>query len=79
MARIGLSQLPRKIADHTGKPAPKYRTLYDAAVEGRIPAEFDGRWTVDETDVPKIATALGLGSAKPTKATRKGSTALAAA
>ena len=75
MARIGLPQLPRKLAEYTGQPAMKYRPLYDAAVEGRIPAHFDGRWTVDDADMPTIATALGLSPAKPVRAPRKASAA----
>ena len=51
--------------------------LYDAAVEGRIPAQFDGRWSVDDGDLPAIASALGMKAAIPVapKPTRKASTA----
>lgn len=80
MARIGLTRLPRKLAEHTGQPAPTYRKCFDAAVEARIPAEFAGsRWTVDDTDVPQIAEAMGLMAAKPVKSARRTSSALAAA
>ena len=65
MARIGLPHLPRKLAEYTGQPGPKYRVIYDAAVEGRIPADFDGRWSVDDADLPIIATALGMKAAAP--------------
>ncbi len=79
MARFGLTQLPRKLAEHTGQAAPTYRRCYDAAVEARIPADFAGsRWSFDEADVPQIAVALGLKVA-PAKASRKAPTALAAA
>ena len=71
MARIGLPHLPRKLADYTGQPGPKYRMIYDAAVEGRIPAEFDGRWTVDEADLAAVATALGMKPAAAPKPARK--------
>ncbi len=80
MARIGLTQLPRKLAEHTGQAAPTYRRCFDAAVEARIPAEFAGsRWTVDEVDVPQIAVAMGLKAPAPAKAARKAAPALAAA
>jgi hypothetical protein len=77
MARIGLSQLPSKVAAFTGKPAEKYRRFYDAAVESRIPAEFNGRWSVDEADIPLIAEAMGLSA--PATQPRKASSALIAA
>ena len=71
--RIGLPHLPRRLAEHTGKSAPKYRVCYDAAVEGRIPAEFfNGRWSVIEADLDAIADAMGMAPAKSaTKALRK--------
>ncbi len=80
MARIGLTQLPRQLAEHTGQPAPTYRKCFNAAVEARIPAQFAGnRWTVDDADVAQIATAMGLTAAKPVKSTRRASSALTAA
>ncbi len=61
MARIGLTQLPRRLAEHTGQPAPTYRRCFDAAVADRFPAEFAGnRWTVDEADLERIAAGLGM-------------------
>lgn len=83
MARLGLTQLPRKLAEHTGQAAPTYRRCFDAAVEARIPAEFSGsRWSVDEADVPQIAVAMGLSAPKavtPTPKGRKAARDLAAA
>ena len=61
MARIGLTQLPRRVAEYTGKTAPTYRRCFDAAVNARIPASFENsRWSVDDGDVPQIAEALGM-------------------
>ena len=75
MARIGLTQLPRRLADHTGQAAPTYRRCFDYAVGARFPAEFaNSRWTVDEGDMDVIAVALGLAvgkAAAPAKASRK--------
>ncbi len=70
MTRIGLTLLPRKLAELTGLPAPTYRKCYDAATGVRIPAEFaDNRWTVNEADLPTIAVALGLTGTKSVSAT----------
>ena len=79
MARIGLTQLPRRLAEHTGQAAPTYRRCFDAAVEARIPAEFAAsRWTVEEADVPQIAVAMGLKApVPPAKPARKAPAALA--
>ena len=80
MARHGLSQLPRKLVEHTGQPAAKYRQCYEAAVEARIPAMFgNGRWTWDDGDIDQIAAAFGMSAAKPIKSARKTRSALIAA
>ena len=57
--RISLPHLPAELR-RLGSPA-QYRTLYTAALDGRIPAEPgpNGRWTVSRDDLPKIAAALG--------------------
>ena len=61
MDRLGLTQLPRRLAEHTGQQAPTYRRCFDFAVENRFPAEFAGnRWTVSENDLDVIARALGM-------------------
>ena len=69
MARIGMTLLPRRVAEHTNRPqdqVPGYRTFFNAAVAGRFPAELaNNRWSVDEADLPKVATAMGLSAAKP--------------
>jgi hypothetical protein len=58
--RFGLTQLPRKLSEVTGKSST-YRQCFDAAVNGRFPAQFaNSRWTVDEADLPQIAAALGM-------------------
>ena len=72
MARIGLTQLPRRLADHTGQIAPTYRRCFDYAVANRFPAEFaNSRWTVDEADLDKAAVALGMKLKPPAKPGRK--------
>jgi hypothetical protein len=68
MARLGLTQLPRKLAEHTRRPAPTYRQCFDAAVSDRFPAVFThSRWTVDEADLDVIAAAMGMTPDKPVK------------
>ena len=66
MERIGLTQLPRRLATHTGQPAPTYRRCFDAAVANKFPAEFSGnRWTVSTADLDVIAAALGMAVQQP--------------
>jgi len=61
MARFGLTQLPRKVSEHTGHQAPTYRKCFDGAVAARFPAEFaNNRWTWDDADLDVIARALGM-------------------
>jgi len=72
-ARIGLTQLPGKLADITGQTPPNYRKCFDGAVSRLFPAHFSGsRWTVDEEDLEKIALAMGLAPkpAAPTAAAK---------
>jgi hypothetical protein len=61
-ARIPLTRLPREIAKLTGGPAPSYRQLYSAVLNGTIPAEQreNGRYDCGEHDVPAIAERFGL-------------------
>ena len=49
-----------------GGPKVSYRKLYEAALDGRIPAERSpkGRWTVAARDLPRVAQALGAGAAR---------------
>jgi hypothetical protein len=69
MARLGLTQLPRKLAEHTGQSAPTYRKCFDACVSDRFPAAFENsRWTVDDGDLDVIAAAMGLTVSKPVEA-----------
>jgi hypothetical protein len=58
--RVPLSTLPHEIQALTGDKPPPYRKGYNAAVDGRIPAERgeNGRWTVARTDLPLIAATL---------------------
>ncbi len=80
--RIGLPHAPRKAAAYIqetyGQAMPsrggEYRIWYNAAIAGTIPAEFsNGRWSVDENDMPQIVAALGLipAPAAPAKPSRK--------
>ncbi len=69
MARFGLTQLPRKVSEHTGHQAPTYRKCFDNAVAARFPAEFaNNRWTWDDADLDAIARALGMVSASEASA-----------
>ena len=61
MARFGLALMPRAASKHTGKAGPTYRKCYDAAVSGKVPAEFiDNRWTWDDGDLDAIVRGLGM-------------------
>jgi len=59
--RLPLTALPRTLIA-AGYPAPKYRSLYTAATDARIPADKDagGRWTFLPDDLPMIAQAMSL-------------------
>ena len=59
--RVPLTRLPRELRRlQLMEPVPSYRTTYNAAVDGRIPAEQgnNGRWSVARTDLPVIAATL---------------------
>ena len=78
MARIRVTELPRRLSEHTGQPAPSARRCADGAVNARFPAELiNNRWMVDDADLDKIALALGmtLRASAPAKASRKASSA----
>jgi hypothetical protein len=58
---VRLSLLPRRLAAMPGvrKPTPTYRELYNATVNGVIEAVWEnGRWYIDEANVPAIALKL---------------------
>lgn len=56
--RVPLTALSRELAALTGKPAPSYRKLYVAILDGKLPADqVDGRYIVD---VQLAAQALDL-------------------
>jgi hypothetical protein len=56
--RVPLTALSRELATLTGKPAPSYRKLYVAILDGKLPADqVDGRYMVD---VQAAAKALDL-------------------
>lgn len=56
-----LTALPRELYN-AGYDAPKYRNLYNAAIDGRFPASQgeNGRWTFCADEIETIARALGL-------------------
>lgn len=60
--RHPLTDLPRVLIEAGYDDAPKYRTIYTAAVDGRLPAQRDGggRWTFNADELPQIIEALGL-------------------
>jgi hypothetical protein len=61
IGRIPLTLLPRELQQHlTGNSVPGYRALYNAALNGCIPAVRgeNGRWTVAQDDLPAIAAAM---------------------
>ena len=55
--RVPLSELPREISALNGGHTPSYRTLYNACIDARIPADKgdNGRWTVLRRNLPLIA------------------------
>jgi hypothetical protein len=61
MTTFILTQLPRKVAEATGAPAPNPRKLYNMTVGAKWPAEqINGRWHIAEADLPMVVEALGL-------------------
>ena len=58
---IALTDLPRRLKADFGK-APSYRQAYNAAVDGRIPAERgeNGRWRVPVANLADVAAAFGI-------------------
>jgi hypothetical protein len=78
MSMIPLPQLPRRLAEHTGRrPGPSYASLYRAVLDGRLPAVRNSRsWEVDEADLPEVARTLGLAPA-PTAGSKRAQRAAA--
>lgn len=62
---IPLPAVPAELA-RAGFAPPKYRRVYAAACDARIPATRgeNGRWMVRRDDLPAIADALGLPPAR---------------
>jgi hypothetical protein len=59
--RVPLIQIPRELRRlKPVEPVPSYRTTYNAAADGRIPAEQgdNGRWSVARADLPLIAETI---------------------
>ena len=57
---LGLPQIPGALKG-VAQELPTYRHLYDAAVNGRIPAwQSHGRWYLRRSDLRATAEALGL-------------------
>jgi len=60
---VELSPELRRLVERDQR-VPIYRQLYDAVVNGRIPAERDGRsWTVRRENLPLVLEAFGLTAA----------------
>lgn len=58
---VALTSVPHELAALTGTTPPGYRSLYNMAVDARIPVEqVNGRWRVRRTDLPGIAAQIGL-------------------
>lgn len=59
--RLPLTHLPAVLTEAGYEPA-RYRALYEAALDCRIPARqgMNGRWTFDVADLPAISEAMGL-------------------
>ena len=60
-ATIPLTLVPRALSDE-GFEAVKYRKVYNAVIDGAVPAMLgdNRRWTVKRDDLHTIADALGL-------------------
>ena len=59
--KIKLSEVPRRVREEFGVPI-SYRRLYNAVLDGIVPAEKDAsgsRWLVDADNLSKIAEAFG--------------------
>jgi len=59
--RVPLSKLASELRrQNLVEPPPTYRETYNAALDGRIPAERgdNGRWSWAAADLPLIAAAL---------------------
>lgn len=66
---LPLTDLPRALRN-AGYDSPRYRALYDRAVDGAYEAEkaASGRWTFRPDNLDAIAKALGLSLAEPAQA-----------
>jgi hypothetical protein len=61
MKRIPLPRVASELRNRNlTKQPPKYKDVYSAALDARIPAEQDrnGRWSVGDPDLPLIAATL---------------------
>ena len=61
MKRIQLTSVPSVLLERNYTQRPlSYKRLYSAALDQRIPAKQgeNGRWSVDEADLPLIAEEL---------------------
>jgi hypothetical protein len=59
---ISLPDLPRVLMEYTGGATKTYKQLYSSVMNGAIPVTRTetGRWLVKRSDLPKIASILGL-------------------
>lgn len=60
--RLSPPATTHEVVKQTGQPVPGgHRTIWNMAVNGRIPAEQEnGRWYIRRADLPAVIAALGL-------------------
>jgi hypothetical protein len=63
---IPLALVPTALKALTGVQPPKYRTLYTAILDGKMPAEQrNGRWYVDRMHLAAIALQFRMVTLEP--------------
>jgi hypothetical protein len=58
---LWLSGALQELREMSDDPPPRYRDLYQAVLDGRVPARsVRGRWTIDRPDLPVVAREFGM-------------------
>ena len=58
---IPLPQIPRAVEAATGCTPPPVRKVYERALSVAFPAfQVNGRWFVNESDIPAVVAAFGM-------------------
>lgn len=58
--KLPISEVPMALKERYGEPV-RYRQIDSAARDARIPVQrINGRWYVEEADLPAIAAVFGL-------------------